>query len=267
MSDLHEGAVDDEAERSDEPASAPGGPSRRSLIVGGLVAGLLIGAALGWFTSRGSDDDQEADDPVLDEEAPETAEAAAAFLVAWERGRTATFLSGSLLERTTSSGAVMELPIVVAQLPPDRVVSTGASVEGTVDGLAVVCDEQLDGLVHCQQQEAAGGAADGGAAFDAGVAAEMTALRGYVEGELPLYRVAQEGECFALRLARAVLAPPYGQNARFCFDATSGAPSLQHVERTDGTDTVTLVSVRADIDAADVARVAAGEIDQELLDG
>jgi hypothetical protein len=237
----------------------PGGPSRLTLVVVGLLVGLLVGAAIGWISSR---DDGATDDTSVASSttAPETAEAAANFVEAWERGRTATYLSGSLLERTSGDGVVIEMPIVVAQRPPDRVVSNGSGVDGVVDGERWVCDEQLDGLLRCSSAASA-------EAFEEDVAGEVATLRGYFDGDLPLYRVSQSGTCFDLRLSRAIQAPPYGQSARFCFDEASGAPSLQRVERTEGTDVVTLVSVRTDVTAEDVARVAAGDVDEALLEG
>lgn len=248
-----------EGAEGDATPPGPGGPSRLTLVVVGLGVGLLVGAALGWVTSRSDDDDPDAE-VATTTTAPETAEAAAELVEAWERSRTATYLSGSLLERTTSEGFTVEIPIVVAQRPPDRVVSTGTSVQGVVDGETWVCDEQLDGLLRCSSTPSAEDAA-------AEVAAEIERLRGYFDGDLPVYRVSRSGECFDLRLTRAMQAPPYGQRARFCFDEASGAPSLQRVERAEGTDEVTLVSVRTDVTAEDVARVAAGDVDEDLLGG
>jgi len=243
--------------------TAPGGPPRWQMVVAGLVVGVLIGGGMAWWSSRDdSDAPDTGDDTGLVEpgDSEESPEAAAAFVDAWERSRTETYLSGSLLRRTLSSAATMELPIVVAQRPPDRVVSTGGSVQADVGGENTVCDEQLDGMVQCLP---------GGTASDyaAGVAAEVETLQGYFEGDTPIYRVAQSGACFDLRLTAAIQAPPYGQNARFCFDAASGAPSLQRIERVEGTDEVTLVTVRTDVSDDDIARVAAGEIDLELLGG
>ncbi|QGG96840.1 hypothetical protein [Actinomarinicola tropica] len=226
------------------------------LVAVGLLVGVLGGVGVAWLVDDGDGSD---DAPVEPEGPAETAEAADALLVAWERSRTATFLSGSLLRRTTAAGATVELPIVVAQRPPDRVVSTGSSVSGVVGGETRVCDEQLDGLVRCRSVATERDAA-------AAVERELATLAGYLEGDLPLYRVAQDGDCFSLRLARAIHAPPYGQNARFCFDAESGAPSLQRVERAEGTDEVTLLSVRTDVTDADLERVAAGDVDLELLE-
>lgn len=239
------------------------------LVTVGLVVGLLLGGGMAWWSAR--DDDGSSDaaadgaddggdgltDPGDLDESPEAAEA---FVDAWERSRTATYLSGSLLRRTLSSAATLELPIVIAQRPPDRVVSTGGSVQGSVGGVGQVCDEQLDGLVRCAP---AGDAAD----HEAQVAAELETLRGYFGGDRPVYRVSQQGDCFDLRLVAAIHAPPYGERARFCFDPDSGAPSLQRIERAEGTDEVTLVSVRTSVTDDDLARVAAGDIDEQLLAG
>lgn len=253
------GAADADADPDATIPAGPGGPSRLTLVAVGLLVGLLVGAVLGWVSSRGDDEDDAAGSSTTTS-APETAEAAAALVDAWERSRTATYLSGSLLERTTADGFIVEIPIVVAQRPPDRVVSTGTSVEGVVDGESWVCDEQLDGLLECSTTPSTEDR-------DAEVAAEIERLRGYFDGDLPIYRVSQTGDCFDLRLTRAIQAPPYGQSARFCFDEESGAPTLQRVERAEGTDEVTLVSVRTDVTAEDVARVAAGDVDEDLLGG
>jgi hypothetical protein len=260
--DAPEPAVD-QAPVADEAQDGPGGPPRWQMVVVGLVVGVLLGGGMAWWSSRDDGDvpeDSEDAGLVDPDDSEESPEAAAAFIDAWERSRTETYLSGSLLRRTLSSAATMELPIVVAQRPPDRVVSTGGSVQADVEGENTVCDEQLDGMVQCRP---------GGATSDyaAEVAAEVETLRGYFEGETPIYRVAQSGSCFDLRLTAAIQAPPYGQNARFCFDEASGAPSLQRIERTEGTDEVTLVSVRTDVSDDDIARVAAGDIDMELLGG
>lgn len=252
--------VTDAGDDSEHPS--PGGPARWVLVVVGLIVGLLVGGGMAWWSSR--DDSAEVDRVTIPLSGPEdlgeSSEAADAFVDAWERSRTETYLSGSLLRRTLSNTTTLELPIVVAQRPPDRVVSTGGSVQGSVDGVNQVCDEQLDGLVQCR---AIGEAAD----YDADVASEVETLQSYFSGETPVYRVSQQGQCFDLRLTAAIQAPPYGQNARFCFDEVSGAPSLQRIERLESTDEVTLVSVRADVSDADIAAVAAGDIDEALLDG
>lgn len=261
MSDDPVGAASDPDPTPGRPA--PGGPPRWVLVTVGLAVGLLLGGGMAWWTGRDdgtSDGDVASDGSTATEGLEETPEAADAFVAAWERSRTSTYLSASLLRRTISTSVTLELPIVVAQRPPDRVVSSGGSVEGSVGGLGQVCDEQLDGMLRCAPP---GDAVD----EEERVAAEVATLRGYFEGDRPVYRVAQEDDCFALRLVAAIQAPPYGQRAAFCFDAASGAPRLQRIERSDSTDEVTLVSVRTDVTDEDLARVAAGEIDEELLAG
>lgn len=254
-----DGPTERQTDDGPDAPRGPGGPSRVVLVAVGLLVGLLLGGLAAWLTTRGADDATD-DDVESATTAPETAEAAVAFVEAWERSRTATFLTGSLLTRTTEVG-MLEIPIVVAQRPPDRVISSGRSTEGTVGGEQRVCDEQLDGLVHC------GVTSTPGESFEEKVAAEVAVLRSYFEADLPLYAVAGSGSCFDLRLTRAVHAPPFGQSARFCFDAASGAPQLQRIERPEGTDVVVLVSVRTDVTEEDLARVAAGEVDQALLEG
>lgn len=247
-------------ESAADEAPSPGGPPRWQMVLVGLLVGVLLGGGMAWWANRGSDDGADSEELTGPGDLDESPEAADAFVEAWERSRTSTYLSGSLLRRTISSSMTMELPIVVAQRPPDRVVSTGGSVQSDVGGENTVCDEQLDGIVRC----GSGGSADD---HDERVEAEIETLRSYFDTDTPVYRVSQSGMCFDLRLTAALQAPPYGQNARFCFDDVSGAPTLQRVERAEGTDEVTLVTVRTDVSDDDIARVASGEIDEELLTG
>ena len=246
----------------DDRTSAPGGPPRWQMVLVGLLVGAVIGGGLAWWSNRDDDSGAASEQEGLTgpDDLDESPEAAEAFVDAWERSRTETYLSGSLLRRTLSTAVVLELPIVVAQRPPDRVVSTGSSVQSDVGGENTVCDEQLDGIVHCQPGGAAGD-------HDAQVQAELENLRSYFEGDTPVYRVSVSEGCFDLRLVAAIHAPPYGHNARFCFDALSGAPRLIRIERNEGTDEVTLVTVRTDVTDEDIARVAAGDVDEELLAG
>ena len=217
------------------------------LITIGLVVGVGLGVVAAWALRSTPEPTV---DPVADSP-PETVEAAEAFVEAWDRSRRETFLSVSELHRTTDAGE-LRLTLVLAQRPPDRVRSSGQSLTGTVGGVRVDCDEVVDEGLQCRLLEEAR------ADYDADVATEVALLRRYVEGTLPLYRVSRQGECFDLRLARVMYAPPYGQRARFCFDPATGAPSATRIERIEGTDVVTLVTVSAEVSDADLDAVADG---------
>ena len=230
-------------------------PALGWLVAGGLIVGTVIGVGAGLLLDDRSSSD--ADDPppsfVLDPDAIEPVESAAAaedFVEAWERSRRGTFVVVSTFTRTTTDGRELEARSVVVQRPPDRLAAQGGSVTGRIGGERIVCDPTPDDQVRCQRTPAVGDA-------ESEVVAEVEQLRGYVSGPAPLYRVAADGPCFRLRLARALAAPPYGTRAHFCFDPATGAPSRTEVERREGTDVVVADEIRPSVTDADLADVLA----------
>ena len=147
------------------------------------------------------------------------AESARAFVTAWKRS-----LEGTWTVEGTSVRAGLRDSVKISQRPPDRLVRRGQAVSGTVNGRDVSCVVDPTGEVRCH---------DGGAAraYATTAAQQVADLTSEVGGPAPLYLVSDDGGgCFGLRLALVVAAPPYGQSARFCFDATTGAPTLQQRE-------------------------------------
>ena len=94
--------------------------------------------------------------------------------------------------------------------------------------------------------------------FRAEVARDVHTIRTYVQGDVPLYTVHAAGDCFDLRQARALPAPPYGTEARFCFDPATGAPTRREIHRPEGTDVQQAVEVRTEVSADDFRLPAAG---------
>jgi hypothetical protein len=192
----------------------------------GLAAGVLAGvvgiaalAGAGWPQRR--------------EETPaapaETRAAADAFLAAWRRSRLATWAVDARFERRLADGRELTTEVHLAQRPPDRVSIGLGSVEARRGGRRLACATATDGAVVCR---------DGGPArpYRDEVDAELRNLAGYV-GARGFYAVAAEaGRCFRLRLRVAILTPPYGQRARFCFDPDTGAPVRSELERREATD-------------------------------
>jgi hypothetical protein len=266
---------------------------RFGLIAVGLLAGIVLGAALGWVLRPDPDGDPDRDPtpPLSGDAAPASPEDAAAFVDAWDRSRRETYLAVSTWRRETAAGSTIERVRVVAQRPPDRVLSSGASLRGSLEGRYVQCEElAFDGSVGIDggAQEDAGADSDGAdsdgtdidgevdvpvacqerpdgfglAEYQALVDEEVAALSTYVTGEPPLYRVQHRAvagaDCFDLRLVLGMRAPPYGNHATFCFDAASGAPSTIRVQRPEGTDTLELVTVTAEVTDDDLAALMAG---------
>jgi hypothetical protein len=238
-----------------------------------LVAGLVVGAVTAWAIGpRGPGPVAPSDtvapvEPAL-EESPELA---VQFLGHWERSRSATYVAVTEWHRETAAGELRQTRVLV-QRPPDRVRRAGGSLSGVAGGVRYTCDElPPEALVDdrgaddtipeepvaCQalpdtaQRE-----------FDEQVAREVELMWSYLEGTYPLYRVSRDDEgCYRLRLARTMLAPPYGARTTFCFDDASGAVSRFRIERAEGTDTEELRWVDTEVGDDDVAAVVAGTFD------
>jgi hypothetical protein len=217
-------------------------------VVAALAVGAVVGAGLAVIADGGGSEPVAVVPPGPDDP-DETAAAAAGFLEAWERSRTATYRSVSTFTRTTADGTTVSATSTLVQRPPDRLVAQGGAVAGWLDGERRRCDPTPDG-VRCQTVDAEGG-------WAAEVAADLAVLTGYVTGPRPLYRVAVDAEgCFRLRLARAVLAPPYGTRARWCFDPATGAVTRLEVVRREATDVVVATEIDPEVTDADLAALA-----------
>src|SRR5438874_2050206 len=221
-------------------ASSPG-PAR------GAVAGVLVGAVLvavlaatDWparphaAASSGSTAlvDRPADDRAL--------------LTAWRRSRQTTWFVRMRLERRTARGALLDTELRIAQRPPDRLTTGLGSVDGTVHGRRVSCSAGVSGVLRCR---------DIGAAprYDSEVQRDVDLLRGYITGARRLYAARRDGgSCFRLTLVAVLPSPPYGRDARFCFDRATGAPTAVEVHRDEGSDVERALEVRAQVTDADL---------------
>ena len=174
------------------------------------------------------------------------------FVDAWEQSRRGTFVMSAEFVRTTADGRELRSTVEWAQRPPDRLIVQFGSASGQLDGRPVGCTTDGGGFYRCGQGEP--GAAD----FDEALAAELAVLRTYVEGDAPLYRVSGDSQviedraCFDLELDRPIVSPPYGERARFCFDAETGAPVFLRVERLEATDVTEATAVRAEVSDDDL---------------
>lgn len=216
--------------------------ARVSRVVGGvLVAAWGVALLAAVVTTPHRDRRPISDDPV----------AASAFVEAWERARLATFVrSGTFERRRPATGAVIASEDVLAQRPPRRLHRQLGGTEGRDQDRLVSCAAPIEGQAPppCRL-----GAATGVTYVD-DVAAEVSALRSLVGGSDPVYEVAVAGDrCFDLRQVRAEPRVPFGVSARFCFDATTGAPTDSRVRYAGGVEEViVVVDLRAEVTDADL---------------
>jgi hypothetical protein len=168
----------------------------------------------------------------------------AGFLAAYERSRTATFVVEQTFTRTAPDGRSISYGRRLVQRPPDdRLLVGGGNAEGRIDGRVVRCSTAPDGSSSCQQGPPAG-------PYDDEVAAELAELRRYVS---ELYYLAPgDPGCWVLDLVEAYPSPPYGEEATFCFDPATGAPTRLEVVRPEATDVTEAVEIRATVTGADL---------------
>ena len=213
-----------------------------------LVAVVALVGATALVTTRDPGEDMTV--PVPEEPPPTLVgdEAVTQFLDAWEQSRMGTYVVRSDFTRVRTTGQHFESSVISVQSPPDRLNIEGREVQGVLDGVAVVCSVDIDEHRTCRE-----GAPEAHGTYSRAVAAQVDTLEGYVTGPEPLYRVTGDGEgCFRLEQDRHLPAAPYGTEARFCFDAETGAPTFTEIARPEGTDRIEAVDVRAEVTEADL---------------
>lgn len=198
---------------------------------------------------------QAIDEPDLDRGADAAVEdpaaSAEAFVEAWERSRTATFLTRGTYERHSEvTGATITSEDVVAQRPPRRIHRQLGGVDGRDDDRVIVCpapppDQEPE---PCRFGPAAG------LGYEEDVAREVAGVRSLTTGPDPLYRVTRSDPgCFDLDLLRVDPRAPFGVAASFCFDAETGAPSARRVEHEGGiVEVLTVTSISSAVAPEDL---------------
>lgn len=213
--------------------------------VAGLVAGVVLTVVVsvaGWLPSA-----PESAPPGPGPVAEADPEATQSFLQAWERSLEGTWRVASVFERRSLQGrGSLQVPVLAVQRPPDRLLTGFGSTESRLDGRVLSCTTDPLGRVQCR---------DGGPAgpYDEEVRREVALLRRYVTGPTALYAVTAVGEsCFRLTRTVALPAPPYGDEARFCFDPSTGAPVEVEIRRPEAVDTTVAVDVSGEVRDADL---------------
>jgi hypothetical protein len=211
----------------------------RVAVAVAVVVGLGLGAGVTAAIIWAGDDDEPALDPVAEHE-----EAAGAFLMAWHRSRSGTFVVRSDFHRETARGGELDSEVLLVQRPPDYLLHQFGGVEGRLDDRVVGCDPDPDGQAVCRPT---GDELE--TSYDDKVADEVATFVSYFAGEdHPLYRVRRaDAGCFDLTLTGLQASPPYGEKARFCFDDATGALTYVRIERPEGTDVTEAVEIRTDV--------------------
>lgn len=173
-------------------------------------------------------------------------DAAAALITDWKRSDLDTWKVTMRWQRIVGSNRLDD-EIRTAQRPPDRLSVALGSVDARRGDRRLACAEGSDGKLHCR---------DAGAAppFEQRAAADEAVLRNQLLGPNRIYDVTQTStHCYNLRLHFTYPVPPYGRQARFCFDEETGAPTLRDIDRAEGRDIQEATSVSGEVTDADLA--------------
>lgn len=175
--------------------------------------------------------------------------AAQDLVVAWERWRTASFVTEGTWTRTLDgSDAPLTGDVYRAQLPPRRLFIELGSITEEIDGEILVCDSSTAQVIV---PDCAG--ITSSRTFDERVQAEMTLVLGYVIGDTRIYDVSRRDDgCFGLEVVVPESRSPWGLAAQFCFDDDSGALATSRVRRQSAVDEEITSSIRTDVSAADL---------------
>jgi hypothetical protein len=222
--------------------------ARRGVVWGwtAVVAYAVLLAAVSVQAVRDADLERGGGDPAAADRA-----VADAFVEAWERSRTATFLTVGTYERHSEvTGATITSEDVVAQRPPRRIHRQLGGVDGRDDDRVIVCPAPPAG----QEAEPCRFGPSGGIGYERSVAREVAGLTSLTTGPDPLYRVVPGGPgCFDLDLLRVDPRAPFGVSASFCFDAETGAPASRRVEHEGGiVEVLTVTAITATVTDRDL---------------
>jgi hypothetical protein len=174
------------------------------------------------------------------------ADAGAAYIADWKRSELGMWKVTMRWQRIVGTNH-LEDEIRTAQRPPDRLSIALGSVDARQGDRRLACAQASDGKLHCRDAGAA-------APFDQQVVAGEAVLRTQLLGPNRLYDVTQtSGHCYNFRLRFTYPVPPYGRQARMCFDDETAAPTLRDIDRAEGRDIQDATSVSGQVTDADLA--------------
>lgn len=174
------------------------------------------------------------------------APAVESFLAAWQRKLRGTYVVDATVTRTIAGGAQLVAPLRMVQRPPDRLTYGYGDATGRTKDATLRCPSTPSGASPCFSSP-------GAPSYDDDVAQELATLRTYVDGANPLYSLVDFRDgCFRADLALQFPAPPWGNQALFCFDAATGAPSLTVIDHGDVVERTVAAGIRPRVDDADL---------------
>jgi len=214
--------------------------ARRGVVVGWLTVGLYAAALVVVAATT-------TDGVLRPGDRPDDGSAATELIGAWERSRTATFVRfGTFERRSDVTDAAIASEDVLAQRPPQRLHRQLGGVDGRDGDRLIVCPAPPAGAAagECHLGD------PGGDTYEEDVAAELAGLRSILGGATPLYAVARAGRagCFDLAQLRSDPRAPFGIEARFCFDADTGAPADSRVRYEGGiVEVLAVTEIRSEV--------------------
>jgi hypothetical protein len=179
-------------------------------------------------------------------------EAAQEFVDDWRRMREGTWTTDATYVRVSADGRSSRSEIHEAQRPPDRIRTVSGSTSIERPGKIIVCAPDTgEAKGDCRTQETT-------RTYQDGVNEEVSGVEELVLGPASTYGVSKSSRhCYALQAVSSSAVSSWGERAAFCFDDKTGALKSTEVVRGGVTDSITVTSVRSDVqdsefDQADV---------------
>lgn len=205
----------------------------------GLIAGSLVGLiTVGVMVTV---------DPLHRVDNSAGSPAPGAFLNDWRESRLASWAVTQHFDRTLNGKVVLSSTLRQAQDPPNAITVDSGSVNARKGDVLVTCAAVKNRQGSCTQTKAS-------TTWTEDVDTETAILRGYLLGARPLYSVAiVSNHCYALRQTFPIADPPYGERAKFCFDAKTHAPMRVEIIRENGRDVTATIRMTGSPSDSDLA--------------
>jgi hypothetical protein len=211
----------------------------------GAAVGIVIGVALAAATSAAGVPHRppSAPAPTVTPASRSLADAEG-FLAAWARSRSISYAAQSHFDRTVDGRPALSTDGLVARQPPQWVERQGGTWTALLRGQRLECDDAINGRTRCV-------AVESNVDYRTDVANELQAFRSWLVDAPVSYQVSFGGGCFVMHRVRPVLAPPLGDDARYCFDV-AGVAVLTEITTATALDRQTLSQVRSGVTAQDL---------------
>jgi hypothetical protein len=175
------------------------------------------------------------------------ADAGDAFVQAWSKSRSGSFVVDSSWQRQLDDGSTLDAAELLVQAPGRRIVRQFGGITGEIDGRSIDCYTAPGSGFQCIPGQPTL------QSFDEEVAAEAGDVRDAIRAPGgPRYRVRTDDHgCYELTQTRAYPDPTFGRNATLCFDEDSGALRSSERHFDDVVERIRAVSIRTQIQPSD----------------